>query len=52
MKQNLVKGISLLGVALTATGLFASAQGWGKWALILSAGILTIMGIIEISNNK
>jgi hypothetical protein len=54
MDKNLIDGLTLIGIALTATGLFANASGWGKWVLLISALILGILGLAEIykSMNK
>ena len=48
MNQKLVNGIGFLGIALTASGLFETAVGTGKWLLIISAALLAILGLSEV----
>jgi len=48
MDKNIIDGLTLIGIALTATGLFANASGWGKCVLLISAALLGILGLILI----
>ena len=52
MKQNVVNGLSLLGIALTSTGLIETAHGYSKLYLIFAAFLLYILGFYEIYFSK
>ncbi|MBT4604185.1 hypothetical protein HOC01_00960 [archaeon] len=48
MEQKIFNGLSVLGIALTASGLISITEGLGKWFLVIAAALLTIIGILEI----
>lgn len=48
----MVNGITLLGVSLTALGLYYQKPGGSAWFLLASATILVILGFIELFSKE
>ena len=52
MEQNLINGISLLGVAIAVASLIERASGTSQIGLGLSSALIFLMAVFEINFGK